>query len=124
MVAANKPHMNYFSRQIISREVEVEKMRRAGPKFKNNDIRNAKSTNCGKENVPNHLRTLNPKSIQQAQQVTKQVVFLIHFLFSCTIISQQTMSHFYLNILNSQEKTLLQNRLTLLVISLTESYFR
>ncbi|XP_037047401.1 chromosome transmission fidelity protein 18 homolog [Bradysia coprophila] len=70
---ANKHHMNYFSRQIISREVEVEKMRRAGPKFKNNENRSAKSTNCGKENVPNHLRTLNPKSIQQAQQVTKQI---------------------------------------------------
>ncbi|KAG4072740.1 hypothetical protein HA402_001852 [Bradysia odoriphaga] len=71
--SANKQHMNYFSRQIISREVEVEKMRRAGPKFKNNENRNAKSANCGKENVPNHLRTLNPKSIQQAQQVTKQI---------------------------------------------------
>lgn len=64
--------MNYFSRQIIAREVEVEKMRRAGPKFKTNETRIARSTNCGKENVPNHLRTLNPKSIQH-QQVSKQV---------------------------------------------------
>lgn len=71
-IAANKPHMNYFSRQIISREVEIEKMRRAGPKFQNNETRTPKSTSCGKENVPNHLRTLNPKAVQQ-NQVSKQV---------------------------------------------------
>lgn len=71
--------MNYFSRQIISREVEIEKMRRAGPKFENNETRTAKPINCGKENVPNHLRTLNPKAVQQKQQVSKQVS-LVYFV--------------------------------------------
>lgn len=64
--------MNYFSRQIISREVDIEKMRRAGPKLKNNETRTAKPVNCGKENVPNHLRTLKPKTVQ-SEQVSKQV---------------------------------------------------
>lgn len=77
-IAGNKTHMNYFSRQIISREVEVEKMRRAGPKFKTNETRIARPANCGKENVPNHLRTLNPRSIQH-DKVSKQVRF-IYFL--------------------------------------------
>lgn len=69
--------MNYFSRQIISREVELEKMRRAGPKFKNNEARIPRSAGCGKENVPNHLRTLNPKSVHE-QQVSKQVSAIFH----------------------------------------------
>lgn len=84
-IAGNKQHMNYFSRQIISREVEVEKMRRAGPKFKNNETRTARSVNAGKENVPNHLRTLNPKYVQQhaQEQVSKQVSlnFSIFFFY-------------------------------------------
>lgn len=74
--------MNYFSRQIISREVEVEKMRRAGPKFKNNETRIARPANCGKENVPNHLRTLNPKFIQQQEQKVTKAVSLNKFFFS------------------------------------------
>ncbi len=75
--------MNYFSRQIISREVEVEQMRRAGPKFKNNETRTVRAPGTmigGKENVPNHLRTLNPKSIQ-APQVSKQVSVSLIYLF-------------------------------------------
>lgn len=67
--------MNYFSRQIISREVEVEKMRRAGPKIGNFSTRTVKSLNSGKENVPNHLRTLNPRLVIQRESVSKQVSF-------------------------------------------------
>lgn len=77
--------MNYFCRQIISREVEGEKIRRAGPKYKNNDTRSARPATCGKENVPNHLRTLNPKALRPAQQVTKQVS---KFPFSISISSE------------------------------------
>lgn len=70
--------MNYFSRQIISREVEVEKMRRAGPKFKANETRIARTTNCGKENVPNHLRTLNPKLLGHNEKPISKQVSLIY----------------------------------------------
>ncbi|XP_058059277.1 chromosome transmission fidelity protein 18 homolog [Anopheles bellator] len=86
---------NYFGKQIVAREVELEQMRRAQPKITGTSAAPATKTsanrsNCTKENanpagggadaagkrkegadLPNHLRTLKPKQILQK---TVQVV--------------------------------------------------
>lgn len=61
--------MSYWSKQIIAREVELEKMRRAKPKV-SDDIH--QETNKQKEataalekkDLPNHLQRLVPKAVK------------------------------------------------------------
>lgn len=60
--------LTYFARQLISREVEVERLRRATPKItqrveneKSNAGRKTKNQQAAPKKLPNHMQTLNPK---------------------------------------------------------------
>ncbi|KAJ6646390.1 Chromosome transmission fidelity protein 18 like [Pseudolycoriella hygida] len=66
-----QPSKNYLTVQMISREVQIEKMRRAAPKFDGKVA--TKERRAGKENVPNHLRTLNLNSMANEERVTKLI---------------------------------------------------
>ena len=71
--------MSYFAKQLVAREVDLEQMRRAQPKLKDKATANStyfdkrqpkiinKDSSQAKPNseaLPNHLRTLQPKSIE------------------------------------------------------------
>lgn len=47
---------------MISREVELEKMRRAEARVQT-DSSASKATSCSKTVLPNHLQTLQPKAV-------------------------------------------------------------
>jgi hypothetical protein len=49
---------------MISREVELEKMRRAEARLWT-DSSASKATSCSKTVVPNHLQTLQPKTVPE-----------------------------------------------------------
>lgn len=59
----------YFSRQLIAREVDLERIRRAAPKGGAPSApapAAAKKTTTGAAQLPNHLQTLKPKPITSA----------------------------------------------------------
>lgn len=78
-IGINSPQLNYWGKQLIAREVEMEQMRRVSPKFTSNN-NNKSNTSAmfskagGKsnlaggskkpQNLPNHLQMLVPKAIQ------------------------------------------------------------
>lgn len=64
--------MSYWSKQIISREVELEKMRRAKPKVSESPAREKPQIEAAgtSKALPNHLQRLIPKAIKpKAAQV-------------------------------------------------------
>ncbi|XP_068151463.1 chromosome transmission fidelity protein 18 homolog [Drosophila tropicalis] len=71
----------YFSRQLIAREVDLERIRRAAPKGNGKAVENTtkkKPTQTTSPRLPNHLQTLKPKQISSnkpnataKQQLTK-----------------------------------------------------
>uniref|UniRef100_A0A336M1C1 CSON006417 protein n=1 Tax=Culicoides sonorensis TaxID=179676 RepID=A0A336M1C1_CULSO len=74
------PGLSYWAKQLIAREVDLEKMRRVQIKSKSNSS-NIKSKNSNKEkdtvkkpteNVPNFLRTLQPVALKK--KVEKEVM--------------------------------------------------
>lgn len=73
--------MSYWSKQVIAREVELEKMRRAKPKVSskmNEPTRkpNKVSTPGEPAVLPNHLQRLTPKAIMSSKP-TNVVSFFI-----------------------------------------------
>ncbi|XP_055375767.1 chromosome transmission fidelity protein 18 homolog [Condylostylus longicornis] len=89
--------LSYFGRQLIAREVELEKMRRSAPKIinNNNDKNNSKkiafksnSKNMQEksppqENLPNYLQCLKPK-IRQSKKNQKETISKDFFGRICT----------------------------------------
>jgi chromosome transmission fidelity protein 18 len=86
-------YMSYWSKQIIAREVELEKMRRAKPKVQgeSNIASPAKNLNLNDKKVvennnelPNHLQKLMPKTIHNNKKGTTSTVrrFILSFLKS------------------------------------------
>lgn len=88
-------HLNYFGKQLVAREVELERMRRAQPKAANKgpsatltEIKEGpsgpkknKKAEPRKEStaqLPNHLQTLKPKQISEK---VKQVVSINCYYF-------------------------------------------
>lgn len=88
-------HLNYFGKQLVAREVELERMRRAQPKAANKgpsatltEIKDGpsgpkknKKIEPRKEStaqLPNHLQTLKPKQISEK---VKQVVSINCYYF-------------------------------------------
>lgn len=91
-------HLNYFGKQLVAREVELERMRRAQPKAANKgpsatltEIKEGpsgpkknKKIEPRKEStaqLPNHLQTLKPKQISEK---VKQVVSINCYYFIYT----------------------------------------
>lgn len=72
--------MSYWSKQVIAREVELEKMRRSKPKVSEilNESRKPKQTPGPSKVLPNHLQRLIPKEIKASKPA--QVVSLIDFI--------------------------------------------
>lgn len=75
----NSPQLNYWGKQLIAREVEMEQMRRVSPKITSNNNKSNTSAIFSKagdkksnlagsskkpQNLPNHLQMLVPKAIQ------------------------------------------------------------
>jgi hypothetical protein len=60
--------LSYGGKQLISREVEMEKMRRAEARLQT-DTAATRGTSCSNTGLPNHLQTLQPK-IPSAEMVS------------------------------------------------------
>lgn len=76
--------MSYWSKQIIAREVELEKMRRSKPKMSETDNKEkSKKQNDApgtSKTLPNHLQRLIPKAIKSAkptQVVSCSITFAV-----------------------------------------------
>jgi hypothetical protein len=54
--------LSYGAKQLISREVELEKMRQAEARLQT-DTTAAKETSCSNTGLPNHRQTLQPKTV-------------------------------------------------------------
>jgi hypothetical protein len=54
--------LSYGAKQLISREIELEKMRRAEARLQT-DTTATKETPCSNTGLPNHRQTLQPKII-------------------------------------------------------------
>lgn len=94
-------NLNYFGKQLVAREVELERMRRAQPKAANSrgppaSITEIKEASSGSKKtkkieprkestaqLPNHLQTLKPKQITEK---VKQVVSIKNLNFDFLII--------------------------------------
>jgi hypothetical protein len=54
--------LSYGGKQLISREVELEKMRRTEARLRT-DANATKETSCSNTGLPNHRQTLQPKAV-------------------------------------------------------------
>lgn len=73
--------MSYWSKQVIAREVELEKMRRAKPKVSNENgkevVKEKPVAPMDTKALPNHLQRLIPKAIKASKP--QQVVSIRKF---------------------------------------------
>lgn len=90
-ISNQSKQMSYWSKQIIAREVELEKMRRAKPKVsgverppitftspKNNDKEQVKES----QSLPNHLQQLIPKAISSKKAPGPSVSSMLFICYS------------------------------------------
>lgn len=94
--------MSYWSKQVIAREVELEKMRRAKPKMSEGEenlqkpVKEKPAAPTDPKALPNHLQRLTPKAISSkpAQVVRFLTVFSYEKLIK-TCFNQQISKDFF-----------------------------
>lgn len=109
----NSPQLNYWGKQLIAREVEIEQMRRVSPKIisSNNKLNTSaifgktgdgktKSSESSKkpQQIPNFLQSLVPKAIQtKAPKETVSIFFFfLYFFFVPNSINVHYLKNFML----------------------------
>lgn len=86
--------LSYFGRQLVNREVELERIHRSTPKFTSTTLNPPKpkaqlaAKITSPQSLPNHLQRLKPKRIEMSEKTKAEAVSLfilfIYLIVLCT----------------------------------------
>lgn len=100
--------LTYFGRQLVARQVELERIQRSTPKAvaqtqthptqaKARPAPKPSAKDTSPQNLPNHLQRLKPKRIDNTANAASEVVsssmYFIHYVQSCPLLPRLPYSH-------------------------------